>query len=532
LRLLSGVISLLLIAPFLLGAPSAASEKPFRLPFATQSNVTTWLLEQHYGNTLEAFVYGKYWYAAGQGLHFGVDFEAPCGTPVVAIAEGVVRWIDNSNFGAEPHNLVIQHEALGYASVYGHLRVRSPLMVGQPVRRGQVVGEVGDPDLTCQSRPHLHLEIRSLDYRIAYNPAALIDADWDHLAQLARPIGIAFARDMSAPRRWQSILDQPIIQMGNAPLNNYPLAYPPTLRLAPTPYTPPAFRAPLATTFSARRLTDDDCCSGAWWQPNGELAYIAVPRETLPPILSPDGRYAFTNDNGRGVLVDRLSGRRTNLLTRGAWLTFSPSGKQLLWHIRSGDYFPNLKPRTEIWLADLSGEARLLRTWQGGEVYWLDEKRLLLVEVAPRTQSHALSLLNLTDGRLTPLGTFEGLRRLSIAPGGGHIAFLLPFQTQASASGIYVLATRSGAQPQKLPFVGSFRWRDSESLLYVPYAAGAAALHRYTLTDKVDRRLSDDQTRLPIANDEWSVSPDGQQIVFRSAEDGALWLIQLEDHSF
>ncbi|PJF35429.1 MAG: hypothetical protein CUN49_10610 [Candidatus Thermofonsia Clade 1 bacterium] len=529
---LRNVIGSLTLLPILLGAPSQADSKPFSLPFAVPPGVNTWLLEQHYGNTQEAFVYGKYWYAAGQGLHFGVDFEAPCGTPVIAIADGVVRALDSSLFGAEPHNLVIQHEDLGYASVYGHLRARSPLTLGQPVQRGDLVGEVGDPDGTCQSRPHLHLEIRSLDYRTAYNPAALIDADWHRLAQLGRPIGITFARDLNNPQRWQRLFDQPNIQIGGPALNAYSRAYPPTARLAPTPYTPPALRTLPATAFQARRLTAPPCCSGAWWQPNGELAYLAQPSDRFPMTPSPDGRYAFAIEHGRAFLIDRSSGLRTPLLTRGAWPTFSPSGAQLLWHVRPGDYFPAMQPLTEIWLADLNGEARLLRTWQGGEVYWLDEKRLLLVQVTPRTQRHTLSLLDLDSGRLATLGSFDNLRRLSVAPGGQHIAFLLPFQAQPQHSGLYVLATRQGAAPQKLPFIGSFRWQDSENLLYIPFMSDAPALHRYNIRTQRDRRLEGNADLLLVENDEWSVAPDGQRIVLRSARDGALWLLSLRDATF
>jgi hypothetical protein len=522
----------MLLLLILFGAPNRASERPFSLPFATPSSVETWLLEQHYGNTQEAFIYGKYWYTAGQGLHFGVDFEAPCGTPIVAIADGVVRWIDNSNFGAEPHNLVVQHEALGYASVYGHLRKRPSLLIGQPVKRGEVIGEVGDPDGTCQSRPHLHLEIRSLDHRMVYNPATLIEADWDALAQLGRPIGIAFARDLSAPRRWQSILDQPNVVMSGAPLNNYSRAYPPTARLAPTPYTPPRLHTLPVTAFEGIRLTESGCCSGAWWQPNGDLMYLASPSERFPLTLSPDGRYAFANENGRGILLDRFTSRRTPLRTRGAWLTFSPSGRQLLWHIRPSDYFPNGQPLTEIWLGSLDGEARLVRIWRGGEVYWLDEGRLLLIEVAPRTQRHTLSILYIAENRLVRLGTFENLRRLSVAPGGAHVAFLLPFQARPEDSGVYLLATQEGAQARKLPFVGSFRWQDSDNLLYLPYMSAQPALYRYNIRSGQALRLSGDPKLLYIANDEWSVAPNGEQIVLRSAADGALWLIRLLSADF
>src|SRR5205809_7979884 len=90
------------------------STKLFSLPFATPPGPGTWLLGQPYGNTSGAARLGKYWYAAGQGLHFGIDFSTPCGTPVTAIADGVVEAVDNFSFRLEPHNLVLSQKAIGY----------------------------------------------------------------------------------------------------------------------------------------------------------------------------------------------------------------------------------------------------------------------------------------------------------------------------------------------------------------------------------------------------------------------------------
>ncbi len=111
----------------------------------------------------------------------------------------------------------------GYASFYGHLVERAQVDVGQAVTRGQVVGYTGDPDLTCASRPHLHLEIRSgYNYRTAYNPVPLIDADWDSL-MLSGP----FERDLDNPRQWQALDDQPEVNFGGAILNDYARPWPP-----------------------------------------------------------------------------------------------------------------------------------------------------------------------------------------------------------------------------------------------------------------------------------------------------------------
>jgi murein DD-endopeptidase MepM/ murein hydrolase activator NlpD len=181
---------------------------------------------QAYGNTVGAYYWRHTTYRAGQGLHFGLDFSAPCGTPIVAIGDGVVSKIDAAYHGSAPHNLMIDHPQAGYASFYGHLLEPAPLYVGQQVKRGELVGFTGDPDLTCRSRPHLHLEIRSLDYARAYNPSLLIEADWDSLA-LVSPLGRGFARDISNPRQWQYLDDQPEVQFGGSLLNDYTNPWPP-----------------------------------------------------------------------------------------------------------------------------------------------------------------------------------------------------------------------------------------------------------------------------------------------------------------
>jgi hypothetical protein len=116
----------------------------------------------------------------------------------------------------------------GYASFYGHLLERPDLQPGQPVTAGEVIAKVGDPDQTCNSRPHLHLEIRNVNaYNQAYNPIILIDADWDNLA-LVGPFGNSFSRDVSEPRLWQSLYDQPEVRFWGPMLNNYENPWPPS----------------------------------------------------------------------------------------------------------------------------------------------------------------------------------------------------------------------------------------------------------------------------------------------------------------
>jgi murein DD-endopeptidase MepM/ murein hydrolase activator NlpD len=229
---LIGMTLLILIAQLcavMLPRAEGQDTPPFGLPFNTPPGPSTWLLGQLYGNTVSAYLFRDVWYAAGQGLHFGVDFSAPCGTEVVAIGDGVVAKVDAREHGAGPHNLLIRHEMRGYVSLYGHLLERPRLDIGQNVRRGEVVGLTGDPDETCSSRPHLHLEIRNLGYSVAHNPVPLIDVDWNGLS-LVGQVTAAFQRDLRNPRRWQFMDGQPDVHFGEPLLNDYAAPWPPAWR--------------------------------------------------------------------------------------------------------------------------------------------------------------------------------------------------------------------------------------------------------------------------------------------------------------
>jgi len=203
----------------------AAEPRLFILPFADPPGPSTWYVGQLYGNTVGAYNQRSTTYRAGQGLHCGIDFPAPCGTPLVAIGDGIVTKVDAPEHGSLPHNLMLRLDA-GYAALYGHLLERPKLTVGQRVTKGQIIALSGDSFGTCHSAPHLHLEIRNPGYSVAYNPVELIDADWDSLA-LIGSFQRGFARDLDDPRRWQYPDDQPDTQFGGALLNNYAQPWPP-----------------------------------------------------------------------------------------------------------------------------------------------------------------------------------------------------------------------------------------------------------------------------------------------------------------
>ena len=90
--------------------------------------------------------------------HLGVDYRAPAGAPVVAVASGVVTGAGRRG-GAG--NMVSIRHASGYQSSYLHLSaITRGVRTGAHVAQGQVIGRVGATGLA--TGPHL-------DYRLARN---------------------------------------------------------------------------------------------------------------------------------------------------------------------------------------------------------------------------------------------------------------------------------------------------------------------------------------------------------------------------
>jgi murein DD-endopeptidase MepM/ murein hydrolase activator NlpD len=88
--------------------------------------------------------------------HYGVDYAAPVGTPIWAVADGMVvsaGW--NGGFGKQ---VVLRH-VNGYKTYYGHLsRYGSGIRRGMRVKQKQIIGYVGTTGLS--TGPHV-------DYRLS-----------------------------------------------------------------------------------------------------------------------------------------------------------------------------------------------------------------------------------------------------------------------------------------------------------------------------------------------------------------------------
>jgi murein DD-endopeptidase MepM/ murein hydrolase activator NlpD len=105
--------------------------------------------------------------------HLGVDYAAPTGTPVSAVADGKViaaRW--SGGFG---RLVTIRHDDT-YTTMYGHLSSFAPgLKEGSIVKQGDLVGRVGASGVA--TGPHL-------DFRLRKNGVFV-----DPISEMAKQVG-------------------------------------------------------------------------------------------------------------------------------------------------------------------------------------------------------------------------------------------------------------------------------------------------------------------------------------------------------
>jgi hypothetical protein len=113
------------------------------LPIADEN---TFILESGYGERMHPVL-------GVMRLHTGIDLIAKEGVPVVASADGVVI---KARMAEAWGNIIVVQHAGNYATSYSHLKSMN-VNAGDQVKKGQVIGAVGNTGLS--SKYHLHFEL-------------------------------------------------------------------------------------------------------------------------------------------------------------------------------------------------------------------------------------------------------------------------------------------------------------------------------------------------------------------------------------
>jgi murein DD-endopeptidase MepM/ murein hydrolase activator NlpD len=100
--------------------------------------------------------------------HLGIDYAAPVGTPVHAIASGRIAY---AGWGQGYGNMLMIRHDEKFQSLYAHLSKFNPLVKeGTWVQQGEVIGYVGATGLA--TGPHLHFGL--YEYGVARNPGLFL----------------------------------------------------------------------------------------------------------------------------------------------------------------------------------------------------------------------------------------------------------------------------------------------------------------------------------------------------------------------
>lgn len=140
-------------SPAAADAPAPVQTLPTPTPLATPglwaSPIKATALMNPFGNTYQ-------FYSSYRSGHTGVDLAAPVGTPVYAVADGVVvktMLKPNMRYG---YYIVIAHDQKPYHTLYGHLS-RILVKPNTHVKAGEQIGSSGRSGLASYS--HLHFEL-------------------------------------------------------------------------------------------------------------------------------------------------------------------------------------------------------------------------------------------------------------------------------------------------------------------------------------------------------------------------------------
>jgi len=304
-----------------------------------------------------------------------------------------------------------------------------------------------------------------------------------------------------------------------------------------------------------RQLTFDGCCPGAWWaadgealhfvdRPDGRLGIYGVP--LWPPgapaqivdteVAARAGglRFRIRPAGGHSVVKDVETGLEWPLPTGGNPAHLAPDGSRVVWWESQGGR-AQVDSLGRIFASGIDGQdpREIGGLWDAEVIGFLpgSTHALALGRPVRDDPTYLLVAIDTRSGAMREVARGLWLSDVILAPGGAWVVYMVSLDRQSpDANGVWVAPTdpAQGA-PRKLDAFGAYRWRDGGRLLLVPMAPGTAhAVWQYDAASGA-RTLLVDPAVVPIriANNDWSVSPDGSKLAFVAEEDRNIWVVEL-----
>jgi murein DD-endopeptidase MepM/ murein hydrolase activator NlpD len=99
-----------------------------------------------------------------RNIHIGLDIWAKAATPIFAAIHGTVHSFKNNlGLGNYGPTIILQHnfQNHNFYTLYGHLSLKSieNIEVGRVLKKGELLGTLGDYEINGDYAPHLHFQI-------------------------------------------------------------------------------------------------------------------------------------------------------------------------------------------------------------------------------------------------------------------------------------------------------------------------------------------------------------------------------------
>jgi hypothetical protein len=297
-------------------------------------------------------------------------------------------------------------------------------------------------------------------------------------------------------------------------------------------------------TVAARALTEAGCCAGHWWAADStRLLFIDDPEGA-----SPLGIYAVATEGGEVSLVSTslsgadlapgdvppdlspILGPDYRVAADARNIRLSPDGTSVAWTVGSNLPVNVDRRQRSLWVAAGTPDlGRRLAVLTGGDlVGWAQDGEAVVTTGRVAADGVPGIWRVPIDGRSpTLLAEGQRPRGARLSPSARWLVYYLAFEADPARNGVWIVGA-SGEPARKLPSFGSYRWGSNERLYFIPFGSEGQPLTLASFDPATGAaEVVRDAEPFPggIAVNDWSVSPDGRWVAYRSAADAALWIV-------
>lgn len=307
-----------------------------------------------------------------------------------------------------------------------------------------------------------------------------------------------------------------------------------------------------------RQIVPDGCCPGAWWEadssgldfidrPPGSQSTAIYTAKLWPPGGSPTmldiavglasgaARYRIRQSGTDSIVHDTTDGSEWSLPTDGNPVRLTPDGTRAVWWESWGGR-ADIDNLVRVYGADIHGtDPRELVALFGATVPACMPEGARCLVIGRPVKDQALFVLGLLDtvgGSMLELARGTFLSDATLSPDGRWVAFTLSLNhDHPERNGVFLAPTfvEELGRIKKLEFEGAYRWRTPNRLVYVPMHPDGSN-HVVWEMDAVTgaaRAIIGPEAQIRIANNDWSISPDGATMVWVDERGRGLWAVDL-----